>query len=455
MSADVCLHFAATFLSYFLRVTAAYIACWILTRLLGNPRHRFILWIFFLLGSAAYWLELVVGEMHDAGIRKVEAANALVPARAVPHHFLLPLAWSHSLLIAIQSLGAIYILGSLALLGIAAWKHLRMRVLLRHAVEPSAPLNELFLDIYRDMHLSQSWISRTRLLVLPGLKSPATAGWWNPRILLPEVCEQIGPTPQVSDVLCHELVHVARRDYFWAGLSDVICCVLFFHPAVWKARKAMILQGELACDLAVLQTRSGDRADYADSLTYFVRLRMLQDGFSLGVDFAASTSLGLRVRTILTTPQPVAWWKGWSQAAIGLALVLTFGILAPLMALSLGFTAPFLERISNQPSTQTAAEHSRNSRHNPRRAMSHEATKDSLTTLRTRPYVSETPAYSMTSSSSSSAHSAGSEQESPVWRGSQQPAIQRPSIASVIRSTLGEIAVRGAHPGRDHDKDDH
>ena len=136
-------------------------------------------------------------------------------------------------------------------------------------------------------------------MVLPGLKSPATAGWWNPRILLPEVCEQIGPTPQVADVLCHELVHVARRDYLWAGLSDLICCLLFFHPAVWKARKAMVLQGELACDLAVLETRSGDRADYADSLTYFVRLRMLQDGFSLGVDFAASASLGLRIRTIL------------------------------------------------------------------------------------------------------------------------------------------------------------
>ena len=314
MSAELCLHFAAIFLSYFLRVTVAFGACWMLNRLLAKPRQRFIVWMAFLIGSTAYWLELIVSEIREIGFRTVEVTSAKVPAPAVPHSFLLPVAWGHNILIAVQSLGVVYVFVSLTLIVIMAWKHLRMRVLLRHVIEPSPALNALFLDISRDMHLSRSRIFRTKLLVLPGLASPATAGWWNPRILLPEVCEQIGPTPQVADVLSHELVHVARRDYLWAGLSDVICCLLFFHPAAWKASKAMALQGELACDQEVLEKRPGDRADYAGSLTYFVRLRMLQEGFSLGVDFAASASLGLRIRTILTTPQPVVWWKGWSRA---------------------------------------------------------------------------------------------------------------------------------------------
>jgi hypothetical protein len=332
-----------------------------------------------------------------------------------------------------------------------------MRVLLRHTIEPSPALNGLFLDISRDMGLSQSRSSRTKLLVLRGLASPATAGWWNPRILLPEVCEQIGPTPQVADVLCHELVHVARRDYLWAGLSDLICCLLFFHPAAWQASKTMALQGELACDLAVLETRPGDRADradYADSLTYFVRLRMLQEGFSLGVDFAASTSLGLRIRTILTTPKPVAWWKGCSQAAGGLSLVAALAVLAPFMALSFGFAEPLVERVSGQLQVKAAVEHSRNSQQTPRRAAVQTVPRDSLTTLRTRPYVPETPAYTMTSSSGSSGGSAAPEGESPAWRESQ-PAIQHPSVSSVIRATLGEIAARGTRPGHDRDRDDH
>ncbi len=457
MSAEVCLHFAATVLSYFLKVTAAFFACWILTRLLGKPRQRFIVWMVFLTGSAAYWLELVIAEIRAPGIEIAAVANVPSSASAVPHSFLVPLAWSHNLLIGIEGLGAIYILVSLTLIGITTWKHFRMRVLLRHATEPSTSMCGLFVDICRDMPLSQSRISRTRLMILPGLKSPATAGWWRPRILLPDICEELGPTPQVADVLCHELIHIARRDYLWAGLSDLICCILFFHPAVWKARKAMALQGELACDLAVLETRPGDRADYADSLTYFVRLRMLQDGFSVGVDFAASTSLGLRVRTILATPKPVTWWKACSRAAVGLSLIVAFGVLAPVISVFAGFAEPLVQRISNQSPVQAVAGHSRSSQRSPRRAMPSNIPKDSLTTLRTRPYVPESPAYTMTTNSNSAAVSAGSsaaEQESSPWR-ENRPAIQHPSVSSVIRSTLGEIAARGTRGGRDHDRDDH
>jgi beta-lactamase regulating signal transducer with metallopeptidase domain len=407
----------------------------------------------FLAGSAAYWLVLIVGEIRDLAATTIDANNTPVPASAVTHSFLLPSAWSQKVPIAIGSLVAIYLSVLLVLIGTMAFKHLRMRALLRHAVEPSASLSALFLNVSRDMRLTHSGISRTRLIVLPGLKSPATAGFLNPRILLPEICEQIGPTPQVADVLCHELIHVARRDYLWAGMNDLICCFLFFHPAVWKARKAMTLQAELACDLAVLETRVGDRADYADSLTYFVRLRMLQDGFSLGVDFAASTSLGLRIRTILTTPKPVAWWKTCSRAAAGLSLIAAVGVLAPFMALSLGVAGPLAGSISNQPPAQLSAQPTRNSRHRPRRAISQETPKDSLTTLRTQPYISETPAYTMTSNSDSLTPSA-SEVESPAWQKSQ-PTIQRPSVASVVRTTLGEIVAMGRRGGRDHDKNDH
>ncbi|MGZ4888922.1 MAG: M56 family metallopeptidase [Candidatus Angelobacter sp.] len=452
MSAEVCLQFAATCLSYFLRVAAGYFACLMLNRLLRKPHQRFLVWMVFLLGSAAYWLELLVREFRTIAIGTAEVENAAISAPTVAHSFLVPLAWSHNILIAIQGLGAAYVAGALVLICMSVWKHFRMRVLLRHAIEPSASLSGLFLEISRDMGISQSALSRAKLVVLPGLKSPATAGWWNPRILLPEVCEELGPTPQVADVICHELIHVARRDYLWTGLSDLICCLVFFHPAVWVARKGMVLQGELACDLAVLAARPGDRADYADSLTYFVRLRMLQEGFSLGVDFAASTSLGLRIRTILTTPKPMPWWKGISQMTAGLALVVVFGILAPAMTVPLGFARPIAERASNHLLVQTAAEYT------PHRTLKHTyaqaSTNDSLTTLRTRPYVLETPAYTMTSSTTSRPGAERTDQDSPAWR-ETQPAIQYPSVSSVIRSTLGEIAARGVHGGHGRDRDDH
>jgi len=65
--------------------------------------------------------------------------------------------------------------------------------------------------------------------------------------------------------------------------------------------------------------------------------------------------------------------------------------------------------------------------------------------------VPETSAYPMTSGSSTRPGSESGEQDSPAWR-ETQPAVQRPSLSSVVRSTLGEIAIRrGGH----RDRDDH
>jgi beta-lactamase regulating signal transducer with metallopeptidase domain len=446
MPPEVCLHFAAIFLNYFLRVAVAYLACWMLNRLLRRPGQRFAVWAMFLLGSAAYWLEMVFTELNSwsnaAGFGFPRAGQALGKA----HSLTVPLAWSHQISIAVQAVGLTYAAAALLMIVMTAVKHVRLRLLLRRAVEPSQALEGLFGEICRELE-----VSRAKLLILPGLKSPATAGWWNPRILLPEACEELGPTPQVANVLCHELAHVRRWDYFWAGLGDLVCCLLFFHPAAWKARKRMVLQAELTCDLAVLEARPGTRADYADSLTYFVRLRMLQEGFSLGVDFAASTSLGLRIRTILAPPVAVPWWKRFSQMAAGVALLGCMGVLAPLLSIPLSFTAPVAEQISTQKPAQAVAEHASVVRRKSHRATAGAATPDTLTTLRTQAYVPETSAYTMRSGSDSRPGSERGEQDSPAWR-ETQPAVQYPSVSSVVRSTLGEIAIRrGAH----RDRDDH
>jgi hypothetical protein len=97
------------------------------------------------------------------------------------------------------------------------------------------------------------------------------------------------------------------------------------------------------------------------------------------------------------------------------------------------------------------AEHARVKRHASHRSASGAATPDTLTTLHTQAYVPETSAYTMRSGSSARPGSESGEQDSPAWR-ETQPAIQHPSVSSVIRSTLGEIAIRrGSH----RDRDDH
>ncbi|HKV92423.1 MAG TPA: M56 family metallopeptidase [Candidatus Angelobacter sp.] len=448
MNPELGLHFAAVFLSFFLRVAAGYCVCWMLNRLLSKPRQRFVLWTTFLLGSAAYWVVLA-GREASALISPAGATGTTGAAPAVAHSFFVPAGWSHGVLVAIQFLGLVYGVTASLLIAKAAGRYLRLRLLLRQGIEPSEELNGLFLEICSDMG-----VSRARLVVLPGLKSPATAGWRRACVLLPEVCEELGATSQVADVLCHELVHVERRDYFWAGVGNLVCCLLFFHPAIWKARAGMILQGELACDEAVLNTRNGDRAAYAESLTYFVRLRMLQEGFSLGVDFAASTALGLRIRTILTAPEPLPWRNRISRATAGLALVAVLAVMAPALTVLFHFSQADETRALVQQPVKTAGLQARKAHHAQRREGERQPqSQDTLTTLRTRPYVPETPAYTMTSGNSRSGGT-GVDQDSPVWKESR-PTVQFPSVSNVVLTTLGQIAVSTRRGGHGRDSDDH
>lgn len=54
-------------------------------------------------------------------------------------------------------------------------------------------------------------------------------------------------------VLCHERVHLRRRDYLWKPLALVICCVHWFNPLVWMAFYLMNMDCEMSCDEKVVK----------------------------------------------------------------------------------------------------------------------------------------------------------------------------------------------------------
>ena len=326
-------------------------------------------------------------------------------------------------------------------------------LLLRRAREPSQALARLFDETCRDFK-----VSRSRLLIIDGLRSPATAGWWNPRILLPEVCEQLGPTPQLADVLYHELFHVARRDYLWSGLSDLICRILFFHPAAWLARKRLRLQGELACDMAVVEARPGHRADYADSLAYFVRLGMLEEGVTVGVDFAAPASaLAMRIRSILSAPEPLPRWETASRMAAGLALVVSFSILSPALNILLDFSGPAPREASSPgkaPESAVAVRHRhvRYARNSNSPVLPQPQYQDSLTSLRVQPSLRESSAYRLTASESSRPDAVPGELDKRGWNETVTPPR---TVCSVLVSAVGQIPVVKLPRRNDRDRDDH
>ncbi|MGC2697865.1 MAG: M56 family metallopeptidase [Candidatus Angelobacter sp.] len=440
MSSELNLHFAGIFLSYSLQIAAAYLGCWLLNRLLPRPQQRFVVWMALLLAAVTYWLGLIAWQLRALAGSVTIAGNAKADLSTLDSRFLVPLGWSRAILVSSEVFVIVYLTFVIALIAVALWRHRSLRLFLQQGRPASDAIASLF-----DRTRCDHGVSRCELAVFANLASPATAGWLRPRILLPAICEKLGPTPQLADALHHEMVHVARHDYLWSGLSALICRLLFFHPAVWYAKKHIRMQAELACDLAVIESCPEHRADYADSLAAFVRLRMVVEQTTVGIDFAATSSLRTRIRFILSEPKPLHWWKRASRAAAALAVMVMFAIVAPALTIFLNFDHP-LRQGASIPQTAVRPLHDS---HEPKHRGPAASAQD-LARIQAQPWIPETTAYTLTSSSRpTSATEPASELDRP-WRESPQ-SMKYPSVSNVLISTVGVALGRG----RDRDKDDH
>ncbi|MGE5324501.1 MAG: M56 family metallopeptidase [Actinomycetota bacterium] len=350
--APYSLYLAGVLLTFFMKVAAAFVLCLCLVRVLRSPNQRFFTWLGFLLGAGISWTVLVVDEAVTLFSRAGIAINSIAQTtNASGEHLSVPLSWSWWIGRAAAGLGLVYLAVVISLLSLQLLKHQRLRSWLRHTRAPSPKLEALFQSLCRDLN-----IRRCRLLILPEVSSPATVYWWSPRVILPEICEELVASPQLGNILRHELIHTLRCDYLWAMLGDLLCALLFFHPAVWQARKRLMMERELACDLSVIESRPEQRADYAESLAQFVRLLMLRRSPSLGVDFAPSSSfLGTRIRHILTEPRQVPRWKKLSADAAFLASIILFGSISPALSVSFNYSQRPPSNLSRHASSPSFA----------------------------------------------------------------------------------------------------
>jgi len=172
----------------------------------------------------------------------------------------------------------------------------RVKSLLRASQKSPAGLSELFESVY-----SASGAPRCELRLINDLRSPATTGWWHPKLLLP--CELVPrlETQQLSHILQHELMHVRRRDYLWDRLSTLGCYLIFFHPLAWLARRRLRWERELVCDESVAQGSPENRVEYATCLITLASWWFLAEEAAGQVDFlsAPPSLLAARVRALL------------------------------------------------------------------------------------------------------------------------------------------------------------
>ena len=311
MNPDLLLGVVTALVGFVLKTALAFGVCLILSWLVHSPGRRFLVWLSFLYGSAAYWLFLA--KRLFAG-RHLTAVSSSVPVQAVRvrRAWQIPGSWAFPLGIALRVMGIAYLLVLTYLLIAQIKKHLQLKWVLGFTSQPPAEVAAAFQPIARNLG-----VGRSRLLVLSGVTSPATFGWIRPTILLPDTCLEQDRS-DLEDILRHELHHVRRLDFVWNGIAIACRALLFFHPAAWYAVNRMQFDRELACDLAAVSDSPQRRAKYAECLIHFARLNSSPSSTNWGIDFAASSEhLKARVHSILAETKKSPAWLVWSRLACG------------------------------------------------------------------------------------------------------------------------------------------
>jgi TonB family protein len=108
------------------------------------------------------------------------------------------------------------------------------------------------------------WGIEAELRISKDVTGPVTFGFVDPVILLPIDFPQMEEAHQEA-ILCHEFLHVRRRDWLFTLGEELIRTALWFHPAIWWTLGEIQLAREEAVDQeAVGITRSRD--EYVDAL---------------------------------------------------------------------------------------------------------------------------------------------------------------------------------------------
>jgi TonB family protein len=163
-----------------------------------------------------------------------------------------------TLLIAVLAAGAAVRLGWLGL-GLVSLRFIRA------ASEPARALSSISVPLQQVLGVSAD------IRFSDAVNGPATIAMRHPVVLLPHRVRDLVPAVQRA-LLCHELMHVRRRDWQPALLEELWCALLWFHPAARALASRLSLARETLVDEATI-AHTRDRRAYAAALLEFSTAR--------------------------------------------------------------------------------------------------------------------------------------------------------------------------------------
>ena len=163
-----------------------------------------------------------------------------------------------------MALGAVWMLGTCAIVACTVVRLARFRRALRAASAPAdAAVRRLAERAAADLGMPL----RADVVVTRGNGVPFV--WWclgRTRIMLPASLVASLSERELRLVLTHELAHVRRRDHLVRWLDWGVVAWLWWNPLAWLARRGLRASEEIACDALVLRAQGAAPRDYGHCL---------------------------------------------------------------------------------------------------------------------------------------------------------------------------------------------
>jgi TonB family protein len=190
---------------------------------------------------------------------------------------------------------------------------------------------------------------RVRFERSPAAVVAETRGTLRPVVTMPPQAE-LWPPERLRVVLMHELLHIARHDWFATVIAELATALHWFNPLAWLALRDLRREREIACDDAVLLLGI-DNCDYAGHLLEIVS--GLRSGpCAASVAMAQASHLETRIRSILEPDSPrggVTMKTQFAAAAFATCLLLTASaVLLPAQSGTAGLSGTVMDASSGR-----------------------------------------------------------------------------------------------------------
>lgn len=133
-------------------------------------------------------------------------------------------------------------IAKLCWLGVGLWQLRRYR----RTATPVSPLPD---SIRQAIRLTGA---DARFCISANVSGPATLGYIDPVVLLPESFASLDADAQRS-IACHELLHVRRKDWLVTLIEEMVSAVFWFNPGVWWLLAQARLSREQLVDSEVVR----------------------------------------------------------------------------------------------------------------------------------------------------------------------------------------------------------